>query len=116
MRKIGVFVAMLAIVAIMAQAQGKDAPAMSSKGSAGLMVKEAKLGTDVKDKQLVGEATTFDLDQKVYVWLELSGGPAEDIAVTWKNGDKSYETKLKVGGNVFHTWASKRCIYRENGR
>jgi len=101
----------LAVVAIAlvwqpALTQGKEATGATGQAAA-LTVSEAKLGTSVENRQLAGEATTFDLNQKVYLWLELKGGPADDITVTWKNGDKSYKTTLKVGGPTYHTWAYK---------
>jgi hypothetical protein len=78
----------------------------AEKSSSALTVTAAALGTDVQERKLVGEATHFSLNQKVYLWLALAGGPADEIVVTWTQGDKSYETKLKVGGTTWHTWAS----------
>jgi hypothetical protein len=77
----------------------KPAPALTVTGAA--------LGTGVQERKLVGEGTQFALGEKVYLWLALSGGPADEIVVTWKQGDRSYETKLSVGGKTFHTWAYK---------
>jgi len=94
---------LLASASVLAQ----ESMAKPAKVAPGLAVTDAKLGTDVQNKTIVGEATEFSLNQKVYLWLELTGGPADDITVTWKNGDKSYETKLKVGGPTYHTWAYK---------
>jgi hypothetical protein len=94
---------LLATASVLAQ----ESNAKPAKAAPGLAVTDAKLGTDVQNKTIVGEATAFSLNQKVYLWLELTGGPADDITVTWKNGDKSYETKLKVGGPTYHTWAYK---------
>jgi hypothetical protein len=79
--------------------QGKDASI--------LKVADSKLGTAVEDRQIVGEGTHFVVGQKVYLWLELQGGPADSITVTWKHGEKSYQTALKVGGPTYHTWAYK---------
>jgi len=72
-----------------------------------LKVTEALLGTGVENRALVGEAKEFFLNEKVYLWLNLTGGPAEDITVTWMHGGKSYDTKLKVGGTPWRTWAYK---------
>ena len=94
---------LLASASVLAQ----ESMAKPAKVAPGLAVTDAKLGTDVQNKTIVGEATEFSLNQKVYLWLELTGGPADDITVTWNNGDKSYETKLKVGGPTYHTWAYK---------
>jgi len=72
-----------------------------------LAVTKATFGTDVQQKVLIGEATEFTVNQKVFLFLELTGGPAEDITITWKHAEKAYETKLKVGGTPWHTWAYK---------
>jgi hypothetical protein len=90
-----------------AAAQDTSARPATTKAASALAVTEAALGTGVQDRKLVGEATEFALNQKVYLWLALSGGPADGIVVTWKQGEKTYETKLNVGGTTWHTWAYK---------
>ena len=60
----------------------------------------AGLGTGVQERKLVGESTQFALNQKVYLWLALAGGPADEIIVSWKQAGRSYETKLKVEGTT----------------
>jgi hypothetical protein len=72
-----------------------------------LKVDEARLGNNVQEGGLAGEATEFAPNGRVYLWMKLSGGPAEDITVTWKHGGKGYGTKLKVGGSPWRTWAYK---------
>lgn len=83
-----------------------DAPKMS-KEAGPLKVEEAVLGTGVEDRMIVGEAKEFTLNEKVYLWIKVAGGPAEDLTVTWKAGGKSYDTKLKIGGSPWRTWAYK---------
>ncbi len=73
----------------------------------GLKVTEMKLGTDVQDKELVGEDSTFALNGKVYLWVKLTGGPADSVTVTWKHGDQTSSTHLRVGGSPWRTWAYK---------
>ncbi len=106
-RIVGFAAIALALTAATVFAQEKSAPAATEKPASTLTVADAKLGTGVENRQIVGEATTFDLNQKVYLWLELTGGPADSITVTWTTGDKSYKTMLKVGGPTYHTWAYK---------
>jgi len=72
-----------------------------------LVIAEAKLGKEVKDKQLVDESTMFSLNERVFFWLKVTGGPADSITVTWKHGDHSYTTKLRIGGSPWRTWANK---------
>ena len=107
-QRIGILIVIAFVLASLpALAQEKSMPATKEKSASALTVSDAKLGTAVENKQITGEAATFDLNQKVYLWLELKGGPADDVTVTWKNGDKSYQTTLKVGGPTYHTWAYK---------
>lgn len=73
----------------------------------GLQVVEAKLGKGVQDRQITEEATTFAVNDKVYLWLKIAGGPADGVNVNWKLGDKVEPYNLKVGGNPWRTYASK---------
>jgi hypothetical protein len=73
----------------------------------GLTVVDAKLGKDVKDRQLVDETSTFSLNEKVFLWLKVTGGPSDSITVTWKHEDHSFTTKLHIGGTPWRTWANK---------
>jgi hypothetical protein len=73
----------------------------------GLQVVDAKLGKGVQDHQITEEATTFAVNEKVYLWLKIAGGPADAVKVNWKLGDKVEPYTLKVGGNPWRTYASK---------
>lgn len=73
----------------------------------GLQVVDAKLGKGVQDHQITEEATTFAVNEKVYLWLKIAGGPADAIKVNWKLGDKVEPYTLKVGGNPWRTYAAK---------
>ncbi|MGA9120281.1 MAG: DUF2914 domain-containing protein [Bacteroidota bacterium] len=95
----------LAFSTATAQEKASQAPQEKMKGV--LEVSEAKLGTAVENRQIVGEGETFAVGQKVYLWLELKGGPTDSVTVTWKHGEMSYPTMLKVGGPTYHTWAYK---------
>ena len=109
MKRSGVLILLLISVALLlpALAQEKAAAPQAKEAPPALTVAQAKLGTDVQNRELVGEATQFALNQRVYLWLEVIGGPSEDITVTWKEGEKAYEFKLKVGGSPWRTWAYK---------
>jgi len=87
-------VAALASVSLAAQAEG-------------LQVVDAKLGKGVQDHKITEEASTFAVNDKVYLWLKLAGGPADAVMVNWKVGDKVDPYTLKVGGNPWRTHASK---------
>src|SRR3972149_3256610 len=72
-----------------------------------LQVEVAKLGTGVQDRELVGDTTSFNLDERVYLWMKVVGGSADSITVTWKTGDHEFTTKLNIGGTPWRTWSYK---------
>lgn len=91
---------LLAVAAVQAGAQEMDT--MSA-----LTVAEAKLGKGVQDREIVDDTTTFALNDRVYLWLRVTGGPADSITVTWKTGDQSHSSKLNIGGSPWRTWSYK---------
>lgn len=91
---------LLAVVAVQAGAQEMET--MSA-----LTVAEAKLGKGVQDREIVNDTTTFALNDRVYLWLRVTGGPADSITVTWKTGDQSHSSKLNIGGSPWRTWSYK---------
>ena len=72
-----------------------------------LKVVEAKLGKGVQDREITEEASSFAVNEKAYLWLRVSGGPADPIQVTWKAGEHTDTVPLKVGGPTWRTWSSK---------
>lgn len=75
----------------------------------GLEVAEAKLGKSVENRELAEETTTFALNDRAYLWMRVTGGPADSITVTWKTGENTYESKLNIGGSPWRTWSYKTC-------
>jgi hypothetical protein len=75
--------------------------------SDGLQVADAKLGKGVQDREITEEASTFAVNEKVYLWLRLTGGPADNVNVDWKVGDSTDTVSLKVGGDPWRTWSNK---------
>jgi len=73
----------------------------------GLQVVDAKLGKGVQNRELVDETTTFSVNEKAYLWLRVTGGPADDVKVTWSVGDHRDTVPLKIGGSPWRTWANK---------
>ena len=60
-------------------------PAMAQQAStAAITVDEAKLGKDVKDRQIVDETADFALQDKVFLWVKVTGAAGETLKVTWK--------------------------------
>lgn len=76
----------------------------------GVQVAEAKLGKGVQDRQITDESTSFAVNDKVYLWLKLTGGPSDPVKVDWKIGDFTDSVSLKVGGNPWRTWSSKTAF------
>ena len=74
-----------------------------------LQVTEAKLGKGVQDRKITEEATTFAVNDKVYLWLKVTGGPAE-LKVNWKVDDQTDSVALKIGGNPWRTWSTKTAF------
>jgi len=72
-----------------------------------LQVVEVKLGTNVQDRMITGEATVFQKNSKVFLWMKFSAVPSEQVTVTWKTGSYSHATTLVIGGSPWRTWASK---------
>jgi hypothetical protein len=72
-----------------------------------LKVVDAKLGKSVENREIVGEDSIFTQNEKVYLWMKVTGGPADSLTVTWKHGTETYEAKLNIGGTPWRTWAYK---------
>jgi hypothetical protein len=72
-----------------------------------IQIVDAKLGTSVENRNVIGEADTFPASSKVFFWLKAAGSTSDSITVTWKHGETSYNTKLFLGGSPWRTWASK---------
>jgi hypothetical protein len=70
-------------------------------------ISKAKLGTDVVDREISGETSTFVLEETGYLWMRVVGGQGETITVNWTNGDQSYDVDLNIGSDSWRTWSSK---------
>ena len=81
--------------------------ALATASAEGLQVTDAKLGKGVQDRNITEEATSFALNDKVYLWLKLTGGGTDPVKVSWKVGDNVDTVTLKVGGSPWRTWSSK---------
>ncbi len=72
-----------------------------------IQVTEARLGTSVENRMIVGEDSSFALNSKVFFWMRITGASGAQISVTWKNGDLSHTAELTIGGSPWRTWATK---------
>jgi hypothetical protein len=75
----------------------------------GIQITEAKLGTGVENRELIGEDSTFALSSKVFLWMKVTGGTSDQITVIWKNGETTHPTTLMIGGSPWRTWATKNA-------
>ena len=87
--------------------QGKVVCQENEKPAGGLEITEAKLGSNVEDRVLNGEDSTFSLGSKVFLWMKITGASSDEITVTWKFGAMTHATTLTVGGSPWRTWATK---------
>jgi hypothetical protein len=77
------------------------------QAASAITVEDAKLGKDVKDRQIVDETAEFALNDKVYFWIKVIGAAGESLKATWKNGDHTYTSDLAIGGSPWRTWCYK---------
>jgi len=80
---------------------------LPSASAEGLQVADAKLGKGVQDRKITEEATSFAVNDKVYLWMKLTGTGSDAVKVNWKVGDSTDSVTLKVGGSPWRTWSSK---------
>jgi hypothetical protein len=95
------------LLALVASALIASAMLLPIASAEGLQVADAKLGKGVQDRNITEEATTFAVNDKVYLWLKLTGGTSDPVKVSWKVGDSVDTVTLKVGGSTWRTWSSK---------
>lgn len=93
--------AILSVLCLPFVVSAQDRPASAIK------VVEVKLGKGVQDRKITDEAMTFAVNDKVYLWMRLSGGPSDPIKVTWEIGEHKDTVELKVSGDPWRTWSNK---------
>ena len=87
---------------------GLLAAAVSAATPPGLTVVDAKLGKGVKERMVVDEAAEFAVNDKVYCWVKITGGPSDPIKVVWTIGDYTdQDVSLAVAGDPWRTWSYK---------
>lgn len=79
-----------------------------------LQIADAKLGKEVRDREIVPDTTGFTVNDRVYLWLRVVGGPSDSLTVTWKVGDETHMAKLNIGGSPWRTWAYKTAYKAGN--
>jgi hypothetical protein len=99
-------VAMLFVAAPLI-AQTEETAAKAKAPSGDIQVLDAKVGTEIQDKEITGEGSSFTVGAKVWFWLKVKGAANESLTITWKCGDFSKESKLAIGGSPYRTWTAK---------
>jgi len=108
MKKLVVFPAMLiGLVFLMSQTLRAQEAAM--KAMTGMKVTEMKIGTDVQNKEIVGEDSTFALNSKVFVWMRVTGGNGDSLVITWGHAGMAHSMTVGIGSNSWRTWAYKNA-------
>ncbi len=97
--------ALIGVVFLLATAA--TAQEMKMKAQSGPAVEQLKLGTSVQDREIVGQDSTFNMGEKVYAWMRVTGAANDSIVVTWKHAEITYSTTIHIGSNSWRTWAYK---------
>ncbi len=97
------FVLSILGIALCVFLSGFDLPAEERE----LEVERAKLGRGIEEREIVDEDSIFTSNERVYLWMKVTGGTSDSIAVAWKIEDYHYTYKLHIGGNPWRTWAYK---------
>lgn len=84
-----------------------QAQQMKMKAMTGPEVSQMKLGTSVQNREIVGQDSTFNMGERVYAWLLVTGASGDSVAVTWKHAAINYSTTVYIGSNSWRTWVYK---------
>ena len=105
---------LLSALAVLFIAFAPFAASAQDKPAASLQIADAKLGKGVQDRMITEETATFAVNDKVYLWLKVTGGPADALKVNWKIDDQTDTVALKIGGSPWRTWSSKTAFKAGN--
>lgn len=70
-------------------------------------VTQARLGTGVVDRELVGETTSFAPGQQAWLWMRVEDAADETLTATFRINDLEFPVELHVGASPWRTWAMK---------
>ena len=101
---------LLAGIALSAAAASSPGTALAQDGESELSVNDAQTALGVEERQPVDAKDTFEVGDKVVLWMSVkNGGEETQITVVWKrDGSSIWETTLKVGRSQgWKTWARK---------
>jgi hypothetical protein len=97
----------LIVVAMLGVASGVAGVPVAVAGD--LAVPSSGVGTEVRDRELVGQADTFPEGREVVFWTLVEGGAEGDaIDHVWmRDGEEVVVIGLAVGGSRWRTWSRK---------
>jgi hypothetical protein len=80
-----------------------------------IQVVDAKLGTAVENREIVGADTAFAKDiEKVFCWMKISGGEGKQITVRWSyQNEQTDEVSLDLKYPTMRTYCNKTIAGRE---
>jgi len=87
-----------------------QAPEQQAQAPKPYQVEKIALGTSVESKELVGEATEFDVSVgRIYCWTKIiaQNVPATIKHVWYADGEKAAEVSLNIKYPSTRTWSSK---------
>ena len=105
MKRIRVLAGVLFLVPYMMSASRSVYPQQTPAG--GIQIEDAKLGKEIKNKQIADETSEFALNDKVYLWVKTTGGSGQSLVVSWKNGDQVTKRNMAIGGSPWRSWGYK---------
>lgn len=90
----------------------QPAPAAAAPAAAPastIVVADAKVGTGVEAREIVGEAATFPSTVgKVFCWTKVTGGAGQSVTHAWYlNGEKMSEVSLSLKFDSVRTYSYK---------
>jgi hypothetical protein len=93
------------------------APVAAPAEPSSVKVVDAKLGTGVENRDIVGEAERFSSDVgRVYFWNRLEGSEGSQVSHVWYKGDTKWsEVPLTLKFASMRTWSYKTIPANETG-
>jgi hypothetical protein len=92
-------------------------PPQPSFTAEGLTLSKMAFGTDVLDREIVGQAETFTIGGRVYCWTLLEGGkPGDLVHHVWFHGESEVQSiELAVESASWRTWSYKTLFPKYTG-
>jgi DUF2914 family protein/helix-turn-helix protein len=95
--------------AAVAPRSAPQAPALPAVAPVQSIIEEARLGTGIVNRAVIGESDQFSEGTEVWFWTRVSGGkPGQTIHHVWlHDGQVSSDVALLIGASTWRTQSSK---------